>query len=578
MELEVLPGQGINQSDVIMVSTAIHFPKIAKIFVSTNGGQSWANRTPAGYNSDLYLLAKTAADPGAVYAAFLHVPGNSLATHPLLKTTDFGQSWQVVRADIPNSLLSRIRPVFEINQQNAQVMYFGGNTLLRSTNAGATASSVTAYSPPPGPNSTHADIRAMHYYSSSSNGGSDVILIGTDGGINMTTQGGLINTWKNLNGTELLVTQVFDIGMSSQYPDFIAAGTQDNGVFSRFPGATNWVSSIWGDGGQVVVDWQDPTVVYARSNEQIYRSSNGGTSYTPHALIPPAGQYEPYSFRQDPADASSLVVGRKKWVYRLGAGGSLLSSVQVAQFAPNASDFKSISTLEISESNPNVMYVASDFPATNGFILKSTDGGQAWQPSADTSLWDDRRANCIAIDPQNSERIWVGLGGFEGRRLLRSENGGLTWEDKTNNLPGIPVNDLIYQKGSQDVLYAATDIGVYRYDPVSDQWTCFSRGLPACLVSDLEIDYCQGLIRAGVYGRGVWESPLPAGPTWVIAADTTWEAETVTHVYGTLAVAAGANLTIRGLVNMGLDTRIIVEPHARLVVDGGTLTNACGGF
>ncbi|RMG53972.1 MAG: hypothetical protein D6722_29685 [Bacteroidetes bacterium] len=582
MELEVLPGQGVNQSDVIMVSTASIEIQAAKIFVSTDGGQSWANRTPAGYNSDLFLLAKTAADSGAVYAACLHIDSAGSPYHPLLKTADFGQSWQVLRADIPNSRLSRTRPVFEINQLNAQVMYFGGNSLMRTTNAGATASVVTDYYPPSGPNSTHADIRAMHYYSSSSDGGSDVILIGTDGGINMTTQGGLSNTWQNRNGTELLVTQVFDIGMSSQYPDFIGAGTQDNGFFSRLPGTTNWTSHtpIWGDGGQVVVGWQDPAVIYARSNDLIYRSSDGGASYSLFTSTEPPQEYEPYPFRQDPADAQSILVGRRKWVYRYGAGGSLLSSVQVAQFKPpdSTAKFKSISTLEIAEANPDVIYVASDARSTPGFILKSSDGGQTWQPTANSTLWNDKGTTCIAIDPQNSARIWVGLAGFGGIRILHSADGGLTWHDRSNGLPRVPVNDLIYLKGSQDVLYAANDIGVYQYDPVSAQWSCFSRGLPACLVSDLEIDYCQGLIRAGVYGRGVWESPLPAGPTWVITSDTTWAAETITHVYGSLVVAAGATLTIQGLVNMGLDASIRVEPHGRLIVDGGTLTNLCGGF
>ncbi|MBK9461162.1 MAG: hypothetical protein IPN94_17450 [Sphingobacteriales bacterium] len=55
---------------------------------------------------------------------------------------------------------------------------------------------------------------------------------------------------------------------------------------------------------------------------------------------------------------------------------------------------------------------------------------------------------------------------------------------------------------------------VYRYDPTVGRWACYNKGLPVCMVTDLEIDYCR-LFMHGTFGRGIWvvrclpKLPLP---------------------------------------------------------------------
>ena len=48
--------------------------------------------------------------------------------------------------------------------------------------------------------------------------------------------------------------------------------------------------------------------------------------------------------------------------------------------------------------------------------------------------------------------------------------------------------------------------------PVTD-WQPFCAGLPNVQVTDLEINYCAGKLRAGTWGRGLWESDLAEQPT-----------------------------------------------------------------
>ena len=56
--------------------------------------------------------------------------------------------------------------------------------------------------------------------------------------------------------------------------------------------------------------------------------------------------------------------------------------------------------------------------------------------------------------------------------------------------------------------YIGTDIGVFYRDNILGDWIPFSNGLPVVEVTDLEIQVSSGKLRAGTYGRGMWETAL----------------------------------------------------------------------
>jgi hypothetical protein len=475
-------------------------------------------------------------------------------------------------------------------------MYFGGDELYRSVNQGATRAKVTEYYPPTTPYSTHADIRAFQFYASAPGGQSDVIILGTDGGVNRSTDGGIADSWVNLNGSELIVSQIFDIGTSSLRPGFIGAGTQDNGTQMRMSAAGNWEHRSGGDGGQTIADWRDSMLVYTRINSHVgLQDRQTGVNVSIVFSTIPGNQYEPYPFRLDPQDNRRIYAGRKKIFYRVLRSPSRpftfsKSQVDISQFTAltlgadsTPAPLGNISAFEVAPSNPSVIYLGHDgqdyAPKIVGYILVSADSGKTWAARRCGPSNNYSHPNAIAVDPADANRLWIGLSGVQdSQRVIFSADGGHTWANMSNGLPPIPVNDLVYQRGTQGVLFAATDVGVYRYDPATAAWTCFSGGMPPCLVSSLEIDYCQRKIRAGTFGRGVWESPIPVPEPFLLTQDQTWGAGSVHHMAGDLVVEPGATLTIQGMVNMGLQTSIVVKPHARLIIDGGVLTNTCGGF
>jgi hypothetical protein len=187
----------------------------------------------------------------------------------------------------------------------------------------------------------------------------------------------------------------------------------------------------------------------------------------------------------------------------------------------------------------------------------------------------------ISFNPNDDTEIWASISGWSqygsSLRVIHSTDGGNTWEDFSEGLTAAPINAIVYQEGSNGVLFAATDVGVYRYNPTPgiEKWECFNQGFPVSLVNDLEISTCENRIYASAYGRGIWESPLPPLERCDIATNTTWDTDR--EVLATTVVKSGKRLTIKNCtVNMARGTSIIVEPGAEFVINNATLTNGCG--
>ena len=75
------------------------------------------------------------------------------------------------------------------------------------------------------------------------------------------------------------------------------------------------------------------------------------------------------------------------------------------------------------------------------------------------------------------------------------------------------MNCITYEDFSNDALYIGTDLGVFYRDSTLSNWIPFNNQLPNVMVTDLDICYMEGTIRAATFGRGIWESDLyvPSG-------------------------------------------------------------------
>ncbi len=127
-----------------------------------------------------------------------------------------------------------------------------------------------------------------------------------------------------------------------------------------------------------------------------------------------------------------------------------------------------------------------------------------------------------------------GGNGISAPHLYGSTDGGSHWLNLTSNLPNAPANSVLVDPNDANTLYVAMDTGVYVTTQVTNCalancWSVYGASLPNAPVTQLAAasgmptrDGRLGVLRAGTYGRGIWEIPLltaalPAQPAMALS-------------------------------------------------------------
>ena len=127
----------------------------------------------------------------------------------------------------------------------------------------------------------------------------------------------------------------------------------------------------------------------------------------------------------------------------------------------------------------------------------------------------------LEVSNTDPDKLWVVFSGYSANdKVFTSNDGGNTWINLSTGLPNIPMNCIVAMKNDpNEGVYLGADIGVYYYNTDVGQWISFFNDLPNCAVTDLEIFYPSGKLRAATYGRSAWESDLYTGTSGVEEID-----------------------------------------------------------
>lgn len=157
------------------------------------------------------------------------------------------------------------------------------------------------------------------------------------------------------------------------------------------------------------------------------------------------------------------------------------------------------SAIRVARSNRNVIYAAA-----GPQLWRSVDGGATWRSLARTPL-PNRWITDIDVSGGNSDDVWVSVSGFGTAHAFRSTDGGASWVERSAGLPDTPANAVVVDPRRSTRVWLATDLGIYATTDAGLSWLRYSEGLPRVVVTDLRLHRNTGLLRAGSYGRGVWE-------------------------------------------------------------------------
>jgi len=323
----------------------------------------------------------------------------------------------------------------------------------------------------------------------------NILYSGNDGGIMRSIDGG--DNWEDLSdGLEIL--QIYKIALSASDESVALCGDQDQ--FAMYMHDNTWHCLRTGESGENLIDYSDPQTFYTSGYGGGFKRTYNGGNYLSNITPPGVSLYVwLWPFAMHPYDVNTIYICTNIIHKSINQGSSW------TQLDPGLL-VSELSLFEIAPSNDK--YIVT---GTSNILYRTENGGIDWG-NIKGNLPNGNISDVI-ISPNNTEIMFVSFSGFNsGMKVYKTINGGESWENISYNLPNLPANCIVYQNGTNDGIYVGMDVGVYYIDNNMEEWTDFSNGLPNVIVNEIEIQYNTEKIRAGTYGRGLWESPLYYSP------------------------------------------------------------------
>src|SRR5215510_11926537 len=190
----------------------------------------------------------------------------------------------------------------------------------------------------------------------------------------------------------------------------------------------------------------------------------------------------------------------------------------------------SIGAIDVSDSNPNVIYVGTGSEAIRSNVIlgrgvyKSTDAGRTWQFAG---LKDVGQIGQLKVHPKNPDIAYVAaignpFGWGPERGVYRTKDGGRTWQKVLFINDQTGVVSIAINWSNPNELYAgawrgqrkpwtiisggpASEGGVYKTTDGGDHWSRMSNGFPDDLIGKVWVDVAQSnpkVVYAQVEAKG----------------------------------------------------------------------------
>lgn len=331
-----------------------------------------------------------------------------------------------------------------------------------------------------------------------------------NGNLYCGSDGGIFTTSDSGNNwTDLTpgmqISQFYRLALSPQNAGIVIGGTQDNG--SNLLQNNTWTHVYGADGMEAEVNPTNADIMYCTYQfGGMRRTADGGNNWS--LIFDGDGENGGWVTPYEAIGTNTVIAGYEN-VWKSTNNGN--SFTPISSFGGT----ETIRDLDVADGDPDIIYVV--FPNS---VQKTEDGGATWQNV--TNNLPNLAVTDIQIHPTHPQIVWLTTSGYDnGDKVFVTTDGGSNWQNISQNLPNIPANAIVYQEGTDGGLYVGMDVGIYYTDSTLSNWQAFDLDLPNVIISELEIHYGADLIRAATYGRGIWESDLYTPSTLAPEADFT---------------------------------------------------------
>ncbi len=374
---------------------------------------------------------------------------------------------------------------------------------------------------------------------------SDHILCGNDGGVSETWNGG-----KNWSQKETISAQQFyDISVDNEMPYNVMGGTQDNGCwigpsqnrnqYGVFP--ADWTYLPSGDGYYVLRDWWNPEWIYfesqfGRSNRMNLKTgemtslSVRNTAEENEAGKPPQRYQWDSPIHLSPHNPGIVYVCSQHVHMSLSRGEpgtwetispdlSRNNQERIEQSKLTNLQYATIYTFAESPVKPGVFWAGTD----DGNLQLSRNGGDTWTNITDNFYETngkpkkniqgdlipfDRWVSRVEPSAHDLATCYVTWSGYrthdeDNSYVFVTTDFGKTWTDLSGGMMN-PVRDIEEDPDNPDVLYLATDYGVFVTFDRGGQWINISDKAPDVIMMDMDIQKRDRDLAIATYGRGFY--------------------------------------------------------------------------
>ena len=497
------------------------------IYITQNGGEQWeklsdANGLPAGELGRVGL-AIAASNPNRVYAKV------EAKKNALYRSEDGGIHWKMIN---DNPRFTNNRPFYfqdlAVDTKDPERLYNIYQPLSVSYDGGINFDP-TPMIPADETKGIHADFHAMwidpndaHHF-----------IIGGDGGLGITYDHG--KSW--YFPETIPVAQFYHVNVDYETPFNVYGGMQDNGNWSG-PAYTwkrggirtlYWQYLVGGDGFHIAPDRDDARFGYGTSqNGDLYRYDKLTGYY--QSIAPTAKEMSTHlrfnwnaGFAKDPFNENAAYYG-SQFLHKTTDKGKNWQTISPDLTTNNPEhqkpDYGGL-TLDVSgaEKYNSIIAIAPSF-LDKDLIWVGTDDGQV-QISANGGIsWNNVTKNIIGLPdgawiPQiHASRFekgtaWVVANNYrkgdDASYLFITTDYGRTWKNilKTNQVKGYTLS-VIQDPVERKLVFLGTENGLWVSINEGKDWAPFKNGFPNVSTMDLVIQEKESALVVGTFGRAIW--------------------------------------------------------------------------
>ncbi|MBL8181737.1 MAG: hypothetical protein JNL64_08960 [Blastocatellia bacterium] len=505
------------------------------LYKSNDGGETWTKitkgmpydttnapspRPEALLETGRISIAVYPRDTNIVYVTIEHANGG------VFRSNDKGETWSRVAeiAAVPRPMyFSKLK----IDPNNDQRLWLAGVAMQYSEDGGRTWTGSFSRAP-------HADTHGIWINPNDSNH----IIQGNDGGVNISYDRG--RTWDYSNTVPL--GQFYEIGADNSWPYKICGGLQDNNTWCGPSASMNprgisndeWFTIGGGDGFYAQPDPNDPTIVYAESQDGNLLRRNTLTGESKGIRPREEEGEKPYRFQWN----SPIVISAFDSNTIYYAGNFVFKSTNRGndwiKISPDLTTNVDRNTLPIMGKVPDkntrsrhdgvqqfpTITSISESPVNRNVLWAGTDDGNL-QITRDGQNWTNVVANVPSLPKgtyvsrvvASRENEATAYATFDGHRngdfklyVFMTSDFGATWRSIASKIPqnNNIANVIREHPRNPNLLFLGTEFGLFASYDRGGSWTQMKHNLPTVPVDDILIHPRENDLILGTHGRSIW--------------------------------------------------------------------------